>query len=118
MNGRCGATKRNGEWCTQAVAGPQGLCWAHDPAHAEKRRRMASRAARARGSKEVALLKEELRTLKDDVLEGRVDRNDAAVVVQVYRALKDLIELERRIKETDRLASEIEELKREYGAPD
>ncbi len=93
MNARCGAIKRNGERCTQPVAGPQGLCWAHDPAHAEKRRRMASRAARARGNKEVALLKEELRALKEDVLEGRVDRRDAAVVVQVYRTLKELIEL-------------------------
>jgi len=60
-------------------------------------------------------IKEELRALKDDLLRGSVDRNDAAVVVQVYRVLKDLIELERRVKETDQLAIEIEELKREYG---
>jgi hypothetical protein len=87
----------------------------HAPENAEQRRRSASRAAKAKPSKEVAVLKEELKALKDDVLSGTVDRNDAAVVVQVYRTLKDFIELERRVKETDDLAAEIEELKREYG---
>jgi hypothetical protein len=46
---------------------------------------------------------------------GVLDRNDAAVMVQAYRALKDFIELERRVRETDDLAAEIEDLKREYG---
>jgi hypothetical protein len=36
-------------------------------------------------------------------------------VVQVYRALLSFIELERRVKETDDLAAELEDLKREYG---
>jgi len=38
------------------------------------------------------------------------------VVVQAYRCLKDFIELERRVKETDELVAEVEELKRAYGA--
>jgi hypothetical protein len=37
------------------------------------------------------------------------------VMVQAYRALKDFIALERQVRETDDLAAEIEELKREYG---
>jgi hypothetical protein len=65
---------------------------------------------------EVRDLKEEIRNLIADVRSGRIDRNDAGVIIQAYRALKDLIELERRMKETDQLAAEIEELKREYGA--
>jgi hypothetical protein len=112
---RCSAIKPNGERCQRPAEGPHGLCWAHAPENAEKRRRTASRAAKAKPNKEVALLKEELKALKDDVLDGRVDRNVAAVVVQVYRTLKDFIELERRVKETDELAAEIEDLKREYG---
>jgi hypothetical protein len=115
LTGLCGAFKRNGERCTLPAHGQQGLCWAHDPENAEKRRRGASRGGRAKANREVALLKEELKALKDDVLSGSVDRNDAAVVVQVYRTLKDFIELERRVKETDDLAAEIEELKREHG---
>jgi hypothetical protein len=111
---QCARYKRDGSQCTATVEPPQRYCWWHDPKNAERRSRSASRAARAKPSKEIALLKEELKALKDDVLAGSVDRNDAAVVVQVYRTLKDFIELERRVKETDDLAAELEDLKREY----
>jgi hypothetical protein len=77
---------------------------------------MASRAARAKGNKEVASLKDEIRIIISEVKGGDLDRNDAAVMIQGYKALKDFIELERRVKETDDLAAEIEELKREYDA--
>jgi hypothetical protein len=113
---RCSQTKANGEPCTLPASGPQGLCWAHDPANREQRRRMASRAARSKGNKEVALLKEEIKSVISEVKTGGLDRNDAAVMIQGYRALKDFIALERQVKETDELAAEIEELKREYGA--
>ncbi len=112
----CRATKANGEPCTLPANGPDGYCWAHSPKNAEKRSRMASRAARAKGNKEVALLKDEIRIVISEVKGGVLDRNDAAVMIQGYRALKDFIELERRVKETDDLAAEIEELKREYDA--
>jgi hypothetical protein len=113
--GRCTAITASGTRCQKLAEGSQALCWTHDPKNASTRSRSASRAARAKPSKEIALLKEELKVLRDDVLEGRVDRNDAAVVVQVYRALLSFIELERRVKETDDLAAELEDLKREYG---
>ncbi|MDP8947382.1 MAG: hypothetical protein M3N09_04680 [Actinomycetota bacterium] len=60
-------------------------------------------------------LKDEIKNLIRDVKAGDLDRNDAAVMIQGYRALKDFIALERQVKETDELAAEIEELKREYG---
>jgi len=87
----------------------------HDPARAEQRHRHASRAARSKGNKEVALLKEEIKAVIADVKAGSLDRNDAAVMIQGYRALKDFIALERQVKETDELAAEIQDLKREYG---
>jgi hypothetical protein len=62
------------------------------------------------------VIKEEIRSVIGEVKAGDLDRNDAAVMIQGYRALKDFIELERRVKETDDLATEIEELKREYDA--
>ncbi len=112
----CRATKASGEPCTLPANGPQGLCWAHSPEHAERRSRAASKAARAKGNREVITLKEEIKTVIGDVKSGDLDRNDAAVMIQGYRALKDFIELGRRTKETDDLAAEIEELKREYDA--
>jgi len=63
----------------------------------------------------VGRLKEEIKSVISEVKNGGLDRNDAAVMIQGYRALKDFIALERQIKETDELAAEIEELKREYG---
>jgi hypothetical protein len=113
--GVCRATKANGEPCTLPANGPNGFCWAHAPENAEKRRRAASRAARSKGNKEVSILKEEIKDVISEVKAGDLDRNDAAVMIQAYRALKDFIALERQVRETDELAAEIEELKREYG---
>jgi hypothetical protein len=113
--GVCRATKANGEPCTLPANGPSGFCWAHAPENAEKRRRVASRAARSKGNREVSTLKEEIKAVLADVRAGDLDRNDAAVMIQGYRALKDFIALERQVRETDELAAEIEELKREYG---
>jgi hypothetical protein len=44
----CRATKANGESCRAPATGPHGYCWAHDPANAEQRSRMASKAAKSK----------------------------------------------------------------------
>jgi hypothetical protein len=111
----CSGITRDGRRCTLPADPTSGMCWLHDPARAPERHRHASKAARSKGNKEVAALKDELKTVIADVRAGDLDRNDAAVMVQAYRALKDFIELERRVRETDDLAAEIEDLKREYG---
>jgi hypothetical protein len=113
--GICRATKANGEPCTLSATGSQGLCWAHTPENAEKRRRAASKAARSKGNREVAALKDEIKSVIQDVKAGNLDRNDAGVMIQGYRALKDLIALERQVRETDELAAEIEELRNEQN---
>jgi hypothetical protein len=115
LKGQCSFIKPNGERCRGIDTGQNGLCWAHDPANAEKRRRSASRAGKAKGNREVMTLKDEIKDVIADVRAGDLDRNDAAVMIQGYRALKDFIALERQVRETDELAAEIEELKREYG---
>jgi hypothetical protein len=109
---RCSGIKRDGGRCAAIVTGPNDYCYQHDPANAARRRQAASRAGRTKPNKEVATLKAELGQLKDDVLAGNVDRNDAAVVVQIYRVLKDLVELERKVKTTEELTEQIRELKR------
>jgi hypothetical protein len=111
----CAGIKRDGGRCTLPADASSGMCWLHDPARAQARHRHASKAARSKGNKEVADLKEEIKDLIRDVKAGELDRNDAAVMIQGYRALKDFIALERQVKETDELAAAIEELKREYG---
>jgi uncharacterized coiled-coil DUF342 family protein len=115
LGGRCGFIKPNGERCRGTATGQHGLCWAHDPTNAEQRRRTATKGGRGKANREIAALKEEIKALIAHVRTGDLDRNDAAVMIQAYRALKDLMVLERQVKETDELAAEIGELKREYG---
>ena len=112
---RCRGTRRNGERCTQTVEPPNAYCWHHAPERAEERRRAASRAGKSRPNTEVRTIKEEIKGVISGVKAGEIDRNDAAVMIQGYRTLKDFIALERGIRVEDELAAEIEELKRERG---
>ena len=112
----CAGITRTGSRCTLPAQAASGMCWLHDPARADQRSRHASRAARSKGNREVASLKEEIKAVIADVRAGTLDRNAAVVMIQGYRVLKDFIALEREVRETDQLAAEIEELKREYGA--
>ena len=113
--GACAGITQVGRRCTLPADPSSGMCWLHDPARADQRHRHASKAARSKGNREVADLKGEIKTVIADVRGGDLDRNDAAVMIQGYRALKDFIALERGIRVEDELAAEIEELKRERG---
>ena len=115
MQSQCSAITRAGSRCQRSADSQNGLCFAHDPNNAEQRRRVASRGGRGKANREVATLKGELKDVIAAVRAGDLDRNDAAVMIQGYRALKDFIALERQVRETDELAAEIEELKREHG---
>jgi hypothetical protein len=112
LAGQCTAVKRNGEPCTLPANGPQGLCWAHDPANAEKRRRGASRGGKGKANGDIRDLKRRISEVIDAVLEGSQDRGRAAVAIQGFNALKGVLELERRVKETEDLERRIEELER------
>ncbi len=118
MSTVCRATKRDGGPCTLPANGPDGYCWAHSPDNAAKRKQAASRAGRAKPGREVAALKREVRDLIAEVRSGRQDRNVAAVAFQGFRVLKDLVELERRIRTTDELAAEIAAIRGELDRRD
>jgi hypothetical protein len=107
----CAGITRQGQRCTLSAQGSSGMCHLHDPARADQRHRHASKAARSKGNREVADLKDEIKSVIADVKAGDLDRNDAGVMIQGYRALKDFIALERQIRETDELAAEIEEMR-------
>ena len=113
MTVQCTAVKRNTERCTLPANGPQGLCWAHDPANAEKRRRGASRGGKARANRELTGLKTQLQDLTHDVLAGDLETGRAAVANQLINTRLRAIELERKIKETDELEARLEALERD-----
>ncbi len=108
----CRATKANGEPCKAPATEPDGWCWAHAPEHAEKRQRMASRAAKSKPSREIRDLKKQLEDLARDVLEGNLEQGKAVVVNQILNTRARLIELERKIKEAEEFEARLEALER------
>jgi hypothetical protein len=110
---RCRGTKRSGEPCTLPAKGSSGFCWAHNPKHAEVRSRNASKAAKAKApSSEIDEIKTTLRKLMDGVVEGKHDKGRVSVAATVAGVLVRYLELERRVKETDELSRELEEVKK------
>jgi len=107
---QCAATKRDGSSCTLRALGPDGLCWAHDPKNSDRRRRGQSRGGKVKPTQEIRALKKQLKDLAADVLEGTVDRGNAVVVNQILNTRARLIELERKVKETEELEARIEDL--------
>ena len=110
MTSVCTATKRNGEPCTLPSNDARGLCWAHDPANAERRRRGQSRGGKSKPSRELSGIKTRLSDLADDVLEGRQDKGVAAVASQVLNVYLRAIEVERKIREAEEIEDRISRL--------
>lgn len=107
---RCAGTKRDNSACTATVEPPQEYCWWHDPANAEKRRRAASKAGKAKPSRELAGIKQRLSDLADDVLEGRQERAVAAVVSQVLNVYLRALSVELKVREQQEITERLEEM--------
>ena len=112
MAGQCTAVKRDGEPCTLPANGQQGLCWAHDPKNAERRRRGASRGGRAKASRELPQLKTLLADLTDKVLSGELETGRVAVANQLINTRLRAVEVERKIREMDDIEERIAALER------
>ncbi len=110
----CSGITAAGARCKGIAIDGSDYCYAHSPVHADARRRAASkggrRAGRGRPMVELSNLKQRLEGLAEDVLAGKVDRGDAAVVSQVYNVLLRAVTVELKIKETGELEARLEEL--------
>jgi hypothetical protein len=109
---RCAGIKRDGGQCTAIVNGSQTYCYQHDPSRADERRRNASKAARAKPSRELAEIKGKLSELADGVLEGAVERGTGAVVSQILNVLLRAVSVELKVREVEELEGRLEELER------
>ena len=110
MTSICTATKRDGSPCTLPSTGPNNLCWAHDPANAERRRRGQSRGGKNKPSRELSNIKQRLSDLADDVLEGRQDKGVAAVASQVLNVYLRAVSVELKAREQLELIERLEAL--------
>jgi hypothetical protein len=115
LAGICCATKRNGEPCTVPATDSNGYCWAHDPANAEKRRRMASKAGKSRPTNELKGIKALCEDLTSRVLSGELLPGPAAVANQLINTRLRAIEQERKNREAEDLEARIEALERAQG---
>jgi hypothetical protein len=107
---RCAGTKRDNSPCTATVEPPQRFCWWHDPANADKRRRAASKAGKAKPNRELASIKRRLSDLADDVLTGAVDKGVAAVASQVLNVYLRAVSVELKVNEQLELIERLESL--------
>ena len=112
MAGRCTATKRDGSPCTLPANGPQGLCWAHDPKNADRRRKGASRGGKAKASREIPTIKAQLQELTEQVLAGEIPTGPAAVANQLINTRLRTIEIERKVKEAEETEERLEAIER------
>ena len=111
---RCTAITRGGERCKGVAIDSSGLCYAHSPNHANARKRAArkggQRGGRGRPQADLNALKDRLISLGEDVLEGRVDRQDAATAGHLWNVAIGAIRTTLKAKEVEELEDKIERL--------
>ena len=112
---RCSGITRQGSRCQRSAEGPNGLCWAHDPTNAEKRRRLASKAGKSKPDRELVGIKQRLSDLADDVLEGRQDKGVAAVASQVLNVYLRAVTVELKVREQQEFIERLETLEERLG---
>jgi hypothetical protein len=106
----CSANKKDGSPCTLPSNGPDGFCWVHSPANAPARRRGQSRGGKAKTTRELVQVKDEIRTVIADVRSGAVERGVGAVAFQGYNVLLKALEAQRKQTELDEVLTRIEAL--------
>ena len=110
----CAGIKADGGRCKAQAMRGSTWCIGHDPEQAEARQRRASkggrRGGRGRPSAELVGVKAEIGEVIEAVRSEALERSTGAVVFQGYNTLLKALDTERRIRETDELARQVEEL--------
>jgi hypothetical protein len=113
---KCAGITRAGGACKGTPIDGSGWCYVHDPDHAEERRRHGSRGGkrggRGRPQQELADIKRRLSDLADSVLNGEVDRADAAVASQVLNVFLRAVSVELKAREQLEFIARMEALEK------
>ena len=111
---RCTAIAGSGQRCRAIAITGSDYCHAHHPDRAQARSKAArkggQRGGRGRPQADLNALKDRLISLGEDVLEGRVDRADAAVCGQLWNTAIGAIRTALKAKEVEELEAKIERL--------
>ncbi len=112
---KCSGITRAGTACKGTPIEGSQWCYVHHPDHDQERRRHGARGGkrggRGRPMVEVHAVKDKLQDLADRVLDGSLDRADAAVVSQIYNVLLRAVSVEMKVKEVEELARELQEVR-------
>ncbi len=129
----CSGITAAGARCKGIAIDGSDYCYVHSPEHADARRRSARkgglRAGRGRPVVNLSNLKQRFEELAEDVIDGKVDRGNAAVAGQLLNysvgairaglKAKEVEELEGRLEaleESDRVARDSESTRRSWRA--
>ena len=111
---KCTAITRGGDRCKGIAIDSSGYCYAHHPDHADARKRAAhrggKRGGRGRPQAELQEAKQLVRGLAAGVLQGTIDRSDAAVCGQLYNVYLRAISVELKAREQLELTERLEAL--------
>jgi hypothetical protein len=112
---RCSFIKAGGERCKRIATEGYTYCYSHDPERSSERSRNASKAGRIGGNgrsglDDTAQAKRYVKGLVSQLLSGDLQREIATACFMGLNTLARLVELERRIRETDELEARIEAL--------
>jgi len=111
---KCSGITLAGTACKGIPIDDSGYCFQHHPDHAEERRRSGSkggkRGGRGRPRVELSGIKAQLQGLADSVLDGSLERGDAAVVSQILNVLLRAITVELQVKEREDVIERLEAL--------
>ncbi len=110
----CGGIRADGGRCRGVAIAASDLCYQHDPAHEQDRRRAARKGGKAGGrgrpTSELARLRDRFESLADDVLTGRVERADGAVAGQLLNGARACVRDGLAAKEQEELIARLEAL--------
>src|SRR5215212_4615896 len=113
---QCATIKASGERCKGVAIGSSEWCYQHSPAHAQERKRNASKGGRSGGrgrpspAGELEEVKALLRELTEDVLSGERDKSIATVANLLLNTRLRTVELQRKWKEVQELEGRLEAL--------
>lgn len=118
----CSGIKADGGRCrAQAITGSQ-YCFSHHPDYELARRRRASKGGKSGGrgrthpgTYDLARLQQRCEDLSAKVLDGEVDRGDAAVVAQLLNTARACIATSAKLRELEEVEARLDALEKQRG---
>jgi len=108
----CPGVTRAGNLCGRSVAEGADFCHYHDPARAEQRRRIASKAGKSKPLSESARLRRDLFALIEEVKAAKVDPKIANTIAVLANSIIGTLRLDSKLRELEDVEVRLKDLER------